>query len=151
MFRCTLKVVVQVTLLTFAIFLFMYDDGIIASFNHFAHVTNKMDLCFCLQDFLVEKTQKSHSYLAHGSVKVLVQEVQQVLSWSSHRHFSHVTKSCIFKNLNLRKKADRDFRDTFLKNRFRHLKLYSNLPSWLTRSRCHMGTFWKTKDWSWGL
>ena len=43
---------------------------------------------------------------------------------SSTRHFSHVTKSHIFKNLNLREKADRNFRCTFLKNRFRHLKLY---------------------------
>ena len=42
------------------------------------------------------------------------------------RHFSQVTKSRILKNLNLRKKADRNFRRTFLKNRFRHLKLYSN-------------------------
>ena len=64
------------------------------------------------------------------------------------RYFSHVTKSRMFKNLNLRKKADRNFRRTLLKNRFRHLKLYSNPPSWLARSRCHMGTFWKTKDWS---
>ena len=64
------------------------------------------------------------------------------------RHFSHVTKSRIFKNLNLRKKAHRNFRGTFLKNRFRHLKLYSNPPSWLARGRCHMGIFWKTKDWS---
>ena len=64
------------------------------------------------------------------------------------RHFSHVTKSRIFKNLNLRKKADRNFRGTFLKNRFRHLKLYSNPPSWLARSRWHIGTFWKIKDWS---
>ena len=62
------------------------------------------------------------------------------------RHFSHVTKSRIFKNLNLREKADRNFRRTFLKNRFRHLKLYSNSPSWLARSCCHMDTFWKTKD-----
>ena len=63
------------------------------------------------------------------------------------RHFSHVTKSHIFKNHNL-KKVDRNFRRTFLKNRFRHLKFYSNPPSWLARGRCHMGTFWKTKDWS---
>ena len=28
------------------------------------------------------------------------------------------------------------------------LKLYSNPPSWLARSHCHMSTFWKTKDWS---
>ena len=64
------------------------------------------------------------------------------------RHFSHVTKSRIFENPNLRKKADCNFCDTFLKNRFRHLKLYSNPLSWLARSHCHMGTFWKTKDWS---
>ena len=48
---------------------------------------------------------------------------------SSNRHYSHVTKSRIFKNLNLRKKADRNFRGNFLKNHFRHLKLYSNPPS----------------------
>ena len=59
-----------------------------------------------------------------------------------------MTKSRILKNLNLRKKADCNFRGTFLKNRFRHLKLYSNPPRWFARSRCHMGTFWKTKDWS---
>ena len=70
------------------------------------------------------------------------------LSLQQSRHFSHVTKSGIFKNLNLRKKTDRNFRGTFLKNRFRHLKLYSNPPSWLARGCCHMGTFWKTKDWS---
>ena len=64
------------------------------------------------------------------------------------RHISHVTKIRILKNLNLRKKADRNFRGSFLKNRFRHVKLYSNPPRWLDRSRCHMCTFWKTKDWS---
>ena len=45
------------------------------------------------------------------------------------RHFSRVTKGRIFKNLNLRRKADRNFRGIFLKKRFRHLKLYSNPPS----------------------
>ena len=69
-------------------------------------------------------------------------------SRASRRHFSHVAKSRIFKNLNLRKKADYNFPRTFLKNRFRHLKLYSNPPSWLARDRCHIGTFWKTKGWS---
>ena len=69
---------------------------------------------------------------------------ENVIFFTTTRDFSHMTKSRIFKNLNLRKKADR----TFLKNRFRHLNLYSNSPSWLARSRCHMGTFWKTKDWS---
>ena len=67
---------------------------------------------------------------------------------SGSRHFSHMNKNRIFKNLNLRKKADRNFHGIFQKNRFRHLELYLNPPSWLARSRCHMGTFWKTKDWS---
>ena len=67
---------------------------------------------------------------------------------SSYRHFSHVTKSRIFKNLNLRRKADRKFRSNLLKNHFRHLKLYSNPPIWLARSRCHMSAFRKTKGWS---
>ena len=61
-------------------------------------------------------------------------------------HFRHVTKNRIFKNLNLRKKADRNFCRTFVKNRFRHLKLYSNSQSWLARGCCHMGTSSKTKD-----
>ena len=53
-----------------------------------------------------------------------------------------------FQKFNLRRKADRNFRGTFLKNFFRRLKLYSNPPSWLARSHCHMGIFWKTKNWS---
>ena len=57
-------------------------------------------------------------------------------------------KSRMFKNLNLRKKSDRNFRGTFLKNHFRHLKLYLNPLSWLARSRFHMGTFRKTKNWN---
>ena len=48
---------------------------------------------------------------------------------SNNRHFSHVTKSLIFKNLNLRNKADRNVRGNLLKNDSRHLKLYINLPS----------------------
>ena len=54
-----------------------------------------------------------------------------------------MNKRLIFKNLNLRKKADCNFHGNFLKNHFRHLKLYSNPPSWLAKSLCHMGTFWK--------
>ena len=46
--------------------------------------------------------------------------------------------------VSLRKTADRNFRGNSQKNYFRHLKLYSNPPSWLARSCCHMGTFWKT-------
>ena len=42
------------------------------------------------------------------------------------RHFIQATKNRIFKNLNLRKKAGRNFRGNLLKNHFRHLKLYSN-------------------------
>ena len=57
-----------------------------------------------------------------------------------------MTESRIFKYLNLRKKADRNFRGTFLKNCFRHVN--SNPPSWLARSRYHMDTFWKAKYWS---
>ena len=49
----------------------------------------------------------------------------------SIRHFSQVTKSRIFKNLNLKKKADHKFRRTFLKNRFRRLKLYIPQADWL--------------------
>ena len=40
-----------------------------------------------------------------------------------------MTKSSIFNNLNLRKKADCNFRGDLLENHFRHLKLYSNPPS----------------------
>ena len=52
------------------------------------------------------------------------------------RHFILVKKSCIFKNLNLQRKTDRNFGANLLGNKFRHLKLYSNATSWLTRSRC---------------
>ena len=65
----------------------------------------------------------------------------EISSSNISRHFSHVTKSCIFKNLNLRKKTNGNFCRIFLKNGFKHLKLYSNLPSWLARSCCHMGKF----------
>ena len=64
------------------------------------------------------------------------------------RHFSHVTKSRIFKNPNLRRKADRNFRGNFPKNHFRHLKFYSKRPSWLDGSRCDMSAIWNTKGWS---
>ena len=40
-----------------------------------------------------------------------------------------MNKSRIFENLDLRRKADRDFCDNLLENLFRHLKLYSDLPS----------------------
>ena len=61
------------------------------------------------------------------------------------RHFSHVVKSRIFKNLNLKRKAVRNFRGNLLKSHFRHLNSYSNLRSWLTRGRWHMSNFSKTK------
>ena len=60
----------------------------------------------------------------------LYYSLSPVVSWcQTSRHFSHVTKSRILKNRNFRKKADRNFRGTFLKNLFRHLKLCSNPPS----------------------
>ena len=37
-----------------------------------------------------------------------------------------MTKSRIFENLDLRRKADRDFCNNLLENHFRHLKLYSD-------------------------
>ena len=86
---------------------------------------------------------KRDKSICHELRKVCLYKITE---WS--RHFSHVTKSRIFKNRNSRKKVNHNFRGTFLKNLFRHLKLYSNTPSWLATCRCHMGTFWKTKDWS---
>ena len=71
-----------------------------------------------------------------------------ILEFCKYRGVFLSHQSRIFKNLNLRKKAGRNFRRTFLKNQFRHLNLYSNPPTWLARSCCHMGTFWKTKHWS---
>ena len=96
-----------------------------------------------------DKTQYFNSSLLYWDfwlLSIWINYHQKMLLESKSRHFSHVIKSCIFKNLNLRQKADRNFRRTFLKNRFWHLKLYSNPPSWLVRGCCHKGTFWKTKD-----
>ena len=106
---------------------------------------------FRISDNVLLEIHKNYNvFLKMDNEKMLWRENISTLNLDSNsiRHFSHVTKSRIFKNLNLRKKADRNFRGIFLKKRFRHLKLYSNPPSWLARSRCHMGTFWKTKDWS---
>ena len=44
----------------------------------------------------------------------------------TNRYFSHMTKSRIFKSLNLRRKADRSLCHNLLEKHFRHLKLYSN-------------------------
>ena len=88
-----------------------------------------------LNCFLSSKTKrKGHILVLH--LVFYFEDVSNIL-----------TKSRIFKNLDLRKEADRTFHSNLLKNHCRHVKLYSNLPSWLARSRCHMGTFWKTKDW----
>ena len=56
---------------------------------------------------------------------------QDILNTKNHtsRQFSHVTKSHNFKNLNLTRKADRNFCGNLLKNDFRHLKFYSNTSS----------------------
>ena len=45
-----------------------------------------------------------------------------------NRHFSHMTKSRIFKNLSLKRKVDRNFCGILLENHFRYLKLYSISP-----------------------
>ena len=58
--------------------------------------------------------------------------------------FSYVTKSRIFKNLNLRRKVDRNFRGNLLKNHFRHLKFYSNLASWMAGRHCHLSLICKS-------
>ena len=106
---------------------------------------NLFDLEFSVLFFYKEKYTRPKNWThLRGFARPTTPDRNQ----ARNRHFSHVTKSRIFKILNLRKKADRNFRRTFLKNRFRHLKLYSNTRSWLSRSCCHMGTFWKTKDWS---
>ena len=47
-----------------------------------------------------------------------------------------------------RRKTIRTFCSNLLKNHFRHLKFYSNPPSWFARNRCHMTAFWKTKGWN---
>ena len=39
---------------------------------------------------------------------------QAIVLFSYNRHFSHVTKSRIFKDLNLRRKADRNFQGNLL-------------------------------------
>ena len=61
------------------------------------------------------------------------------------RHFSHVTKSRIFKYLDLRKKTNRNFCGIFLKNRFRHLKLYSNSPKLISQELLSYGSFERQK------
>ena len=97
MFRCTLKVVVQVTLLTFVIFFLRskrqsmgygstWLERELSSLHHLIILLKLLTnwTCFCLQGFLAKRMCKSHSYLVHGAGKVLVQEVQPVLTWSSH-------------------------------------------------------------------
>ena len=109
----------------------------------------------CFTKFFIHHKWNDARLLSINIIYQLLHEMASYLrlrilreSQAKARHLSHVTKSRIFKNLNLRKKANRNFRRTLLKNRFRHLKLYSNATSRLARGRCHMGTFWKRKDWS---
>ena len=64
------------------------------------------------------------------------------------RHFCLVTKSRIFKNLNLRRRSNCNVPGKLLQNHFRHLQLWSNPESWLARSCCHLGNFRKTNGWS---
>ena len=62
-----------------------------------------------------------------------------------NRHFSQVTKSRFFKNLNLRRKADRNFRGNLQENLFRHLKLYSNPSKLIDQKWLSYGHLWKDK------
>ena len=96
LFRCTLKAVVHITLLTF-IFLFMYDDDIkekqttvhglwkdLAEKKNCYYCIilsrNWIGSVFCLRDFLSKRMRKSHSYLELGTGRILVREVQPVLN-----------------------------------------------------------------------
>ena len=60
------------------------ETVIIPSFDHFAQATNELDMFLVLKVRNAEKTHKNHSYFALEAGKVLVQEAQPVLSWSSH-------------------------------------------------------------------
>ena len=51
-------------------------------------------------------------------------EPSQAAPMALNRYYSHLNKSRILKNLNLRKKADCNFRGNLQKKYFRHLKLY---------------------------
>ena len=98
-------------------------------------------------------TNKWYSFQNNNIQKIFLSVIVYLIWINTYiRHFRHVTKTRIFKSLNLSKKADRNFCRTFVKNRFRHPKLYSDpwgmKSCWLARSRGHIGTFWQTKDWS---
>ena len=66
------------------------------------------------------------------------------LSFYCIRHYSHVTKNRIFKNLNLRKKADRNLCGNFLNNHFRQLKLYQ-IPQLIGQKSLSYGHLLKGK------
>ena len=128
----------------------------------------KNAFCFTSKAFFVLKIFKFLSWLFHHVLKRLDKKdnvnfkCHDVTAWLANicnthitqylekqsRHFSHVTKTHSFKNLNLSKKPDHSFCGNCLKNYFRHLKLYSNPRSWLVRNRCHMDLHWKKKDWA---
>ena len=85
---------------------------------------NLFDLEFSVLFFYKEKYTRPKNWThLRGFARPTTPDRNQ----ARNRHFSHVTKSRIFKILNLRKKADRNFRRTFLKNRFRHLN-YIQIP-----------------------
>ena len=49
-----------------------------------------------------------------------------------------MTRTHTFKNLNLRRKAYHNLTPNLQENHFRYLKFYSNPPSLLARSHCHV-------------
>ena len=61
------------------------------------------------------------------------------------RHFSHVTKSRIFKNLNLRKNADLNFRGTFREKSFQTPKLILKSPKLIGPESLSYGQLLKDK------
>ena len=99
-FRCAMKVVVQVTLWTFVIFILCTPTVLTRSRRQsmgYGRTWLERNRChyiiwsFCssyqwIGSVFASKVSlpKSQSYLAHGAGNLLLEEVQPVLSWSSH-------------------------------------------------------------------
>ena len=102
--------------------------------------------CVILVTLYFYLTEKAVLYIDEVLAATTMDEIFETNS-SFHVGTSFTWPKAIFsKILVLDKKADRNIRGNWLKNHFRHLKLYSHPPSWLSRNGCHMRTFWKTKD-----
>ena len=86
------------------------------------------------------RPSKVWNMLHHGPVGASLEETKINLTltltfnlllpivFHNNRHFSHVTKTSVFKNRgNLRRKDDSKFYGNFMKNHFRHLN-YIRIP-----------------------